>query len=132
MLDPSQMIHGALARLMLISLLLGASGAQAQAGLSAADLAQQMASQNAPLILDVRSVDEFNAGHITGATHIPHDQLAARLAELPDQDTPIVVYCHSGRRAAAAEAVLAEAGFTQVMDLDGHWRAWNGPREPPP
>lgn len=118
--------------LALISIAASPQAQEAVGGLTANELTDQMAAGTAPLILDVRSDAEFQSGHISGALHIPYDQLSQRLAELPSPDTPIVVYCHSGRRAAAAETVLDAAGFTRVMDLEGHWRAWDGPREPTP
>ena len=57
--------------------------------------------------------------------NIPHTELAARLAELPQaRDTELVVHCESGRRASTAEQVLRDAGYTRVRDLTGHMRAW--------
>src|SRR3546814_10786784 len=61
-------------------------------------LAQELQSQHPPLVLDVRTQAEFDAGHVPGAVLIPHDQLAQRLDEVP-VDREVVVYCHSGRRA---------------------------------
>lgn len=85
-------------------------------------LASQLGTANAPLILDVRTQDEFDAGHVPGAVLIPHDQLAGRLDEVP-ADRAVVVYCHSGRRATLAERVLAENGRA-VSQLDGSWIGW--------
>lgn len=91
------------------------------------ELAERIAAGDAPAILDVRSDSEYRAGHLPGAIHVPHDQLAGRLAELPFAKTDeVVVHCQTGKRAALAEAVLAEAGFTHVRDLEGHWAAWQG------
>jgi rhodanese-related sulfurtransferase len=67
------------------------------------ELARRIASGDAPLILDVRTPEEFVDGHLPGARN---------------------VHCHSGRRAVAAETVLREAGYTNVRDLTGHWQAW--------
>jgi phage shock protein E len=92
----------------------------------AAELSARIQSGDAPLILDVRSQAEFEGGHIPGAIHIPHDQVAERLGELPDDRTvEIVVHCQSGKRADLAEAVLIEAGYENVRDLDGHWANWS-------
>ena len=56
---------------------------------------------SSPVILDVRTPEEYAAGHVPGAINIPHDQVRARLAEIDSaKDQPIVVYCRSGRRAA--------------------------------
>ncbi len=93
--------------------------------ISAEELAARIASGDAPLVLDVRTPEEFADGHLPGARNIPHDALAGRLDELgAARDDEIVVHCHSGRRAIAAETVLREAGFSHVRDLDGHWQGW--------
>ncbi|MGH0033086.1 MAG: rhodanese-like domain-containing protein [Myxococcota bacterium] len=97
-------------------------------------LAERIAEGDAPLVLDVRSQSEYESGHIPGAVWIPHDELASRLSELPaDKDTEIVVHCQSGRRAGMAETVLGDAGYTHVVDLEGHWEVWSAgdyPKEP--
>jgi len=86
---------------------------------------QLAADADALVILDVRRVDEYEAGHVPGAINIPHDELPARLAELASsRDKPIVVYCRSGKRAAKALAVLHEAGFTQLLHLTGDMPGW--------
>ncbi len=78
-----------------------------------------------PLVLDVRRDDEFAEGHVTGAVHIPHDRLAARLAELGGaKDREIVVYCRSGRRAALALETLKNAGFQRLSHLRGDYPGW--------
>ena len=45
-------------------------------------------------------------------------------------DAEIVVYCRSGRRAGVAEAVLGEAGYTNIRDLEGHWLEWQAAGRP--
>jgi len=90
-----------------------------------ADLASLIESGNAPLILDVRTEDEFSAGHIPGAINIPHSELADRITELDGyQDKEIILHCHSGRRAVIIEPVLIEDGFTHIRYLDGQWQQW--------
>lgn len=71
------------------------------------------------LLLDVRSPEEYEAGHLAGAVNVPVDEVGARLDELGARDRPVIVYCRSGRRSARAAAALREAGFTQVHDLGG-------------
>ena len=90
-----------------------------------AELADRLDAGSAPLVLDVRSAEEFRAGHIPGAVNVPHDQLAGRLAtiDLPPNGE-VVVHCESGRRAVDAQIALREAGFTQVRDLSGHMQVW--------
>lgn len=105
---------------------LGCGGAQpTPTSISATELAARIEAGNAPLILDVRSADEYRAGHIPGSVNIPHDQLADRLAELGiSESDEVVVHCQRGGRAEVARDVLGEAGFTQVRDLDGHMQGW--------
>jgi phage shock protein E len=98
---------------------------EARGSIPSTDLAQRIQEGTAPLVLDVRSAEEYQAGHIPGAVNIPHDELPARLAELRISTTDeIVVHCESGRRAARAEEVLVQAGYSAVRDLDGHMKAW--------
>lgn len=75
----------------------------------------QAAVAKGALLLDVRTPDEFAAGHLDGAVNIPVDDLARRLGEVP-REREIVVYCRSGRRSAAAAEVLRGRGQA-VIDL---------------
>jgi rhodanese-related sulfurtransferase len=91
----------------------------------AAELLARLEAGTAPLILDVRTPEEFAAGHIPGAVNLPHTSLSERLGELGDDpDREIVVHCKSGRRAALAQAALGQAGFTRIRHLDGDMDGW--------
>ncbi|RCU51523.1 MULTISPECIES: rhodanese-like domain-containing protein [Corallincola] len=83
------------------------------------------------ILLDVRSAEEYAAGHIPGAINISYDELDKRWQELDgEQQELIVVYCRSGRRAGIAEALLQAKGFTQLRHLEGDligWKAANLP-----
>jgi rhodanese-related sulfurtransferase len=93
--------------------------------ITAEELAEQIQLSQAPLILDVRSKEEYAEGHIPGALNIPHDQLGDRLSEIGAAKTDeIVVHCRSGYRAGIAEKILVEAGYSDVRNLDGHMNAW--------
>lgn len=81
-----------------------------------------------PTVLDVREDDEWAAGHIEGAVHIPLMELPARLPELPDADQ-IVVICRSGGRSARATAYLQQIGI-EATNLDGGMQAWNAAGRP--
>lgn len=72
------------------------------------------------LLLDVREVDEWTAGHAPGAVHVPLSTLGA--AELPT-DRPVVAVCRSGNRSEHAAAQLAQAGF-EVANMAGGMTAW--------
>ena len=72
--------------------------------------------------VDVREDDEWEAGHIDGARHIPLRELSERVAELP-KGRPIVAVCRSGSRSAAAVRGLRQLGF-DAENLDGGVTAW--------
>ena len=74
-------------------------------------------------VLDVRTPEEYAGGHVPGATNVPLDQLATRLAEVP-KDKDVVVYCRTGRRSAQAADVLAANGYQRVSLLEGDMQAW--------
>lgn len=77
------------------------------------------------VLLDVRSEEEYNKGHIAGAINISHDTIEDNLAALSQyKNSKVVVYCRSGRRAGLAEAVLTSNGFTNVIHLTGDMNAW--------
>lgn len=78
------------------------------------------------LLIDVRSVEEYNDGHIPGAVNMPHDQIESYLNELEGwQDKPVIVYCRSGRRAQLAMKVLEEMKFQSIRSLEGDMLGWN-------
>jgi len=73
--------------------------------------------------IDVRTVEEFQAGHIEGAKLIPVQVLADHLAEIP-KDKQVYVYCHSGKRSANAATLLASKGFKNIENIVGGIEAW--------
>jgi len=88
-------------------------------------LLQSIKSTDAPLVLDVRTPEEYKQGHVPGAVNIPHTEVAARLAELGDKkDRSMVLYCEKGGRAAKAADVLSKQGFTNLKHLTGDMSAW--------
>lgn len=102
------------------------SKAAMKASLTATELLSRMEEADAPLILDVRSPEEYAEGHIPGAINIPYDQIGTGIGSLEShRGEDIVVYCRTGRRARVAEEALREAGFTRVLDLEGHMTAWS-------
>lgn len=112
-------------RLGLLLAALTACGASGSPAIAGADLAEEITRGQAPLVLDVRSDSEYAEGHVPGALHIPFRSVDDRYDELPvAKDDPIVVYCAHGPRASWAEHSLREAGFTNVIQLDGHMSAW--------
>jgi rhodanese-related sulfurtransferase len=89
------------------------------------ELVGRLGGESPLVLIDVRTPEEFAAGHIPGAVNIPYDVLPTRLHELEGhQGDEVVVYCRTGRRAGIAEQALTEAGFVNVRDLAGHMVAW--------
>jgi hydroxyacylglutathione hydrolase len=112
--------------LVLAALACGPSGEPAASdAISAQELLTRLEAGSSPMVLDVRTAEEFGSGHIPGAVNIPHTELAERIDEIgPDRSSEIVVHCERGRRAGIADGLLSDAGFTTVRDLDGHMSGW--------
>ncbi len=78
------------------------------------------------VILDVRTREEFNQGHIPGAICIPNETIGKTpVPELPNLDQLIFVYCRSGNRSKQAAGKLAQAGYTNLVEFGGI-RDWPG------
>ncbi len=93
--------------------------------ISATALHMRLNRAAAPLILDVRSPAEYAAGHIPGARNIPYRELPEHLDALADfRQQEVVVYCEVGIRAGVAESLLVQAGFEQVVSLEGDMQGW--------
>ena len=72
------------------------------------------------ILLDVRRIDEFEAGHIPGAINIPNESIGTEeIAELPDKNQTIYVYCRSGNRSKQAANKLVQLGYTNVIEFGG-------------
>lgn len=83
------------------------------------------------LLLDVRSKDEFDAGHVLDARHIPQSELPQGLESLKKyRDKVVITVCESGMRSGAAARVLRGQGFTKVLNLRGGMQAWKSENLP--
>ena len=72
------------------------------------------------IILDVRTQEEYDEGHIPGATQISHEEIAEKAEEvLTDKNQLILVYCRSGRRSTIAAEALVELGYTNIKEFGG-------------
>jgi rhodanese-related sulfurtransferase len=87
------------------------------------ELHQRREAGKAPLAIDVRTAEEFAAGHIPGAVHIPYDQVAKRIADV-EAPHGVAVYCMVGPRARKGEQALLESGYEPVFHLEGGFSAW--------
>lgn len=85
--------------------------------------AREMIDSGDVLILDVRTQEEYNAGHIKNSTLIPVQVLDKRLNELP-RDKKILVYCRSGSRSAQASQILVNNGFKEIYNMKGGITDW--------
>ena len=73
------------------------------------------------IVIDVRSKEEWETGHVEQAHHIPHTEIADRISEVTEnKDSKIVVYCAVGGRAGKAKTSLEELGFTNVENGGGY------------
>lgn len=110
---------------MLLLCALGCSASAESGEVSPAELAALLEAGKAPLLLDVRTPEEYASGHVPGARNLPIDELPSRLGELgASRDAEIVVYCERGPRAERAADALAAQGFTGVRRLTGSMSAW--------
>ncbi len=91
--------------------------------ISAAELHARRESEAAPVVIDVRTPEEYASGHIPGAVHIPFDQVAQRIAEI-DAPHGVALYCMVGPRARKGESALLAAGYEKVFHLEGGLAAW--------
>ena len=79
-----------------------------------------MAEESDYIILDVRTPEEYESGHIKDAINIPNEIIGDKeIAELPDKEQLIMIYCRSGNRSKQASEKLAELGYTNVVEFGG-------------
>ena len=96
----------------------GASASYEQ--ISGAEAKALMDSESGYVIIDARTQEEYDQGHIPGAILIPYGEIADRAEkELPDKDQLILVYCRSGRRSKIAAEELVKLGYTNVKEFGG-------------
>ena len=75
---------------------------------------------DSPLIIDVRTIAEWDAGHLVDAKHIEWQDIGARISDITtDKDETIYVYCRSGGRSEKAKTILDELGYINVINAGG-------------
>jgi sulfur-carrier protein adenylyltransferase/sulfurtransferase len=90
-----------------------------------ADLQRRQKAGEPLAVIDVRDPDEYRDGHIEGATNISRGFLEFRVATaVPDQTTPIVLYCQTGLRSVLAGKALKDLGYQTVINLGGGYQKW--------
>jgi len=87
---------------------------------------RMMETEKDAIILDVRTEQEFAAGHIPGAILVPNETIGTKeIPQLPDKDQLIMVYCRSGNRSKQASGKLIQLGYTHVVEFGGI-NSWPG------
>lgn len=83
------------------------------------------------VVLDVRTPEEYNQGHLEGAINVDFyaEDFAAQLDQL-DKDVPYVLYCKSGNRSGQTAPIMTDLGFDEVFEIDGGIDAWSAAGEP--
>ena len=90
------------------------------------DEAKKMMETQKVIVVDVRTLEEYNEGHIPNAISVPLETIENEAeAKLKNKDDLILVYCRSGRRSREAALKLIEKGYTNVIDFGGI-KDWNG------
>ena len=90
------------------------------------DEAKNIMLTEKPIVVDVRSLEEYNEGHIPNAISVPLETIENEAeTKLKNKDDLILVYCRSGRRSREATLRLIEKGYTNVIDFGGI-QDWNG------
>ena len=90
---------------------------------SAPMLAEELASPNPPLVIDIRAPREWSAKHLSGSINLPLSQLQQRVDEVP-RDRRIAIHCAGGYRSSIAVSILNQYGITNLIELAGGITAW--------
>ena len=87
---------------------------------SSEEAQRMMAEETGYLIVDVRTIEEYEERHILGAMNIPNESIGEEeIAQLPDKNQLIFVYCRSGRRSKEAAEKLVKLGYKNVVEFGG-------------
>lgn len=93
--------------------------------------AVQKINREKALIIDVCTEQEYDAGHLPGARHIPLGELQTRLPQIAqDKNQPLIMVCATGARARSAAAAAKQLGYTQAMSLMGGLKSWREANQP--
>jgi len=99
-------------------------------GSSLSPSALTRAVNDGAMLVDLRSANDFNKGHIAGAINVPFAQLEHKLERLGEQQGVVVLYCDKGSVASKATKQLKEKGFSEVKQLVGGMMAWQAAQLP--
>ena len=94
-------------------------------GALTASAAVQLINREKAVVVDVCSAEEFAAGHVVGAKHIPLGELESRLpGAVKNKALPVILVCASGMRSSRAVAIAKKLGYEQAQSLGGGLKAW--------
>jgi len=99
-------------------------------GLKSKEAKEHMDQNKDVLVIDVRTREEYQKGHIKGARNIPVDQLEKRKGSIP-RDKDLILYCQTGGRSVRAIRTLELAGYTRLYNMDEGFRGWSRAGYPP-
>ena len=123
------MKKNAVALFLLLSLFVtgcASPGTAAYRRVSMQEAVDMMADEDGYIILDVRTAQEFASGHIPGAMLLPNEDIGTeKIAQLPDKNQLILVYCRSGNRSKQAADKLVRLGYTNIVEFGGI-NSWPG------
>jgi hydroxyacylglutathione hydrolase len=97
--------------------------------MSAPMLAEEFASGNAPVLVDVRNPREWATRHIAGSVNVPLNHLQERIAEIP-RDRRVAIHCAGGYRSSIAASILHQHGITNLVEMAGGLAAWEAAQLP--
>jgi len=123
LISPNNLIIVAVAVFALIMLAMPNMN-RARAGSVNSGAAIQIVNRQQGVWLDVRTTEQYQAGHIAQARHVPAAEIDQKVASLP-KNKPLIVVCETSREAAKVAAKLRTQGFTEVHTLEGGMRAWS-------
>ena len=116
---------------LVLGLLFSCGPKEGQQDLGATEFQTALTAESKAQILDVRTIDEFQNGHIEGAINADMSSAAFKqIASGLDKDKTVFVYCLSGARSASAAGMLKEMGFKSIVNLTGGMLAWQSANLP--
>jgi rhodanese-related sulfurtransferase len=104
----------------ILSMLLGCLKTNKNINIINAETAYELMQTEEVIVLDVRTTDEFNSGHIENAINLDVSNIKNEMLDvLPDKDAKILIYCRSGNRSYQAALKLDKLGYTNIYDFGG-------------
>jgi hydroxyacylglutathione hydrolase len=96
---------------------------------SAAMVAEELAGEEPPVVLDIRNAGEWKVGHVPGSVNIPLNQMQERIGEVP-RGRRIALHCAGGYRSSIAASILHQHGITNLIEMAGGLAAWEAAKLP--